>query len=470
MIPSVSNCLVPKIQLLPLENRSECPNAEKRVEILARMALAPLEKQGFDEGFEAHFKKFYLFQRNNLSHLRLSVAKDPKYLLLAFEIYFDITPKCREVCQEFLLENMTHLMRIVEKAPIKEIFERICKEEKDPFLIAIQGFFYEMGWSVAKDEKKALKLYQKACEKSSKAALFLQSHFAFNHGDLEKAFQFIQEALNLYPEFSLGHHLLAMIEKSRGNLLAHEKALSNAADFKSPSALYTLALNKSQCKKEQSKALYYLEESARQGHSKANFVLGEWFWHGFLVEKNREKSCSFFQRAMECGEVEAAHYLGRAFLEGQGVERNLPLAKQIFGLGAELGNAQAMTQLAKMYLLGLGGNREVNKGVVLLEQAHALGFPSAAYLLGSLYESGTGKNQDKDKALDLYKEAADAGDMTALIRAAFLLAAKETEEGDSEALCYFERAAARGVPQAIEWARYLNEKKGKSMPSPCVIQ
>lgn len=93
---------------------------------------------------------------------------------------------------------------------------------------------------------------------------------------------------------------------------------------------------------------------AEQGDAKAQFMLAEHYYEGFMVEKDTQQAVHWYQKAAEQGHREAQFNLATAYDTGEGVQQNLSKAAQWYEKAALQGEASAAYNLGIMYDEGAG--------------------------------------------------------------------------------------------------------------------
>lgn len=130
----------------------------------------------------------------------------------------------------------------------------------------------------------------------------------------------------------------------------------------------------------------------------------------------------------EGGDAEAQFLLGELYFAGSGVAKDRAVAAAWYRKAADAGDPRAQTQLARLYFYGSGVPKDPDQAVALFRAAAATGFARAQLGLGWAYERGRGVAQDPVSALAWYTLAADAGDPDAAIQRDHLAADLDTAE------------------------------------------
>ena len=126
-----------------------------------------------------------------------------------------------------------------------------------------------------------------------------------------------------------------------------------------------------------SEALYWLEQSARNGDPRGQYVLGTWY----LKRGNVQNALRWLTAAADLGSSTAQYRLGVLYLKGEQVEKNLELAVRYLTASAECGNQYAQYTLGSLYRSGDGVSRDEALGREWLSRSAAQGNPYAQHLL-----------------------------------------------------------------------------------------
>ena len=157
-----------------------------------------------------------------------------------------------------------------------------------------------------------------------------------------------------------------------------------------------------------SKALYWLELSAQQGNSKAQFYLGHLYQTGSAlgVEQNTQKAFGFYLLSAQQDEPSSQVQVAFSYLEGKGVEKDLKQAVYWYEKAAAQGDKYAQYYLANTYQFGIGVESDYKKAFELNWQSAEQGLALAQFQVGYFYEKGLGVKQDYKKACEWTEKAA----------------------------------------------------------------
>ena len=179
--------------------------------------------------------------------------------------------------------------------------------------------------------------------------------------------------------------------------------------------------------------LYWLTQSANQGHSESMFEIGRKYESGIGVEKNYNTALSYYKNAFNNGYEKAKVSINRLdkkiseqkqteakekeeqLKRYRIIEKNQKNISHNWTLQETIrycneGNPEAQYKIGIYYCLGIKGFKEdYQKGIQFLNASAQKGYPDAYYELGRKYESGTGVPKDNAKALFYYQKALSLG-------------------------------------------------------------
>lgn len=185
------------------------------------------------------------------------------------------------------------------------------------------------------------------------------------------------------------------------------------------------------------KALAIALPQAEKGAAAAQRFVGDLYWDGRGIGRDRAKSVVWYRKAADQGEAEAMLRLARAYGRdaGQGIERDYNEAADWCRKAVAKGNARAMGELGVFFLRGHGVERDRAKARAWFEKGAAKGDAFSTFQLGEV-------ERDRKQALVHYTRAAELGHARAFTRigdAHFL-----SKQRDSvTAVLWYRRAASR---------------------------
>jgi len=217
------------------------------------------------------------------------------------------------------------------------------------------GYMLSQGLGVGKNEREAIRWYEKAALKGDSDA---QYNIGSMHETGRGTKQDFKKALEWYSRSA-----------EQGNKFAQEK-------------LASLYYNGNGVEVDYQKAIHWYSKSAEQGYSQAQNLLGMMYYYGLGTKKDLDKAYKWVVMAAEQG---------------------LPVAQEnAYAICYELArneNIGAMHNLAYMCLNGWAGKQDPDKCITLLEMAAEKGFSPSVSALSKIYKEGTyGIPIDQNKA------------------------------------------------------------------------
>lgn len=198
------------------------------------------------------------------------------------------------------------------------------------------------------------------------------------------------------------------------------------------------------------KAAYWYERAAKGGETNAMFnlaVLLKMGLVGFGSKENRDReqdkrqAVYWLRKVAKRGEINAISKLGECYFHGEGVRRNRPLGFKMMQQAAEQGYGHAQYNLSLLYLHGDYVEKDFDKEFFWLQKAVENGCPEAYNNLGVCYSLGRGTQIDHNKAFSLYKKA-------------FRLDPMDEEAANNLAVCYENGEGVEPDPrEALRWYR-----------------
>lgn len=244
------------------------------------------------------------------------------------------------------------------------------------------------------------------------------------------------------------------------------------------------------------KAVEWLEKSADQKNTKAQFQLGTMYSGGNGVDQDPEKSMDYLQAAAEGNLPIAQYYLAYSYDQGikplerdvnKGIEwaeksANQGYADALFLLGfmylrsdpvdeakgfewllklSETDKNELLEEkysytdsylnyeLGRRYLNGIGIDKNVEKALEYLTKADELNSAEAQYQLGLMYQLGEDVEKDLTKAVEFFTKSSDQGLAQAKYELGLMYKLGEGVEKDlTKAVEFLTDVADRGYPQA----------------------
>ena len=118
------------------------------------------------------------------------------------------------------------------------------------------------------------------------------------------------------------------------------------------------------------RSIYWFKKAAEQGHSKAQRIIGEYYWG---VEENPEMAVYWFKKAADQGEPYSQAKLGNCYITGAGLEINEAAGIEWLIKSVKQGNVIGYFCLGLCYFHGIGVVRDINYALELINEAARLG-------------------------------------------------------------------------------------------------
>lgn len=206
-----------------------------------------------------------------------------------------------------------------------------------------------------------------------------------------------------------------------------------------------------------SEGLSCVETAGAGGNVWAQYLLGQWYSDKKSELYDPAKAVEAFAKAAANGHGRAAYALAQMLDKGDGIPRNAAGAYQNYLRAANDGNTDAWRRLAAMALAGDGYPRNVADAINFLSKDDT---DESQYQLGLIYAGGEGWPPEMTKAVQAMAKArfgkkqavltwlkarADQGNA----EAQYAYGAEIQYSGDlTDAVAYFEKAVAQGLPKA----------------------
>ena len=332
----------------------------------------------------------------------------------------------------------------------KNLFFQTLKKKKDiPNFWRILGECYYYGIGVSKDYGKSFKAFHRAFSKKE----FLSEYFyglsyVEGHGVLQN--------------ISLGHQLIkdaayaGYIEAEIDMLMDFDSFFLNdiSIDFsnfyrliscivdniskKDPS--FELSLTSSKYLRKDILCLFhYLIE---KHYYKVEFILGYFYYYGYILPKNRKEGITYFLEASKHNIADADIMLGIIFSDKKKDDKT---AFSYFKKAAEKDKSFACLELYFLYRFGCGVKKNKKKAYDYLLKATFFGDIRAIYHLGECFEEGYVVKKDLAMAIKCYRLTAKKGWPLAQYRLGILYEyGFYVEENSTIAHRYFLMAAKKG--------------------------
>ncbi|WP_175282124.1 tetratricopeptide repeat protein [Candidatus Odyssella thessalonicensis] len=158
-------------------------------------------------------------------------------------------------------------------------------------------------------------------------------------------------------------------------------------------------------------AIRWFTKAADQGHAKALYELGGYYYSGESLEYDAEKGFKLIEKAAQKNYVVAQITLGDYYLLGGSDYVDIDLKKAVFWYkkAAAQGDCDAQFKLAECYTKGTGTRKNKNQAFQLYREAAEQGHLEAQYTVGRCYAEGRGVAKDLNQAFAWFKKAALSG-------------------------------------------------------------
>lgn len=118
-------------------------------------------------------------------------------------------------------------------------------------------------------------------------------------------------------------------------------------------------------------------EDAEKGDPEAQFVMGEAFYFGLIVEKDNREAVKWYYAAASQGHAPAMNNMGYMISGGEGVKRNHEDALRWYQMAAKRGHAGAMNSIGYIYANGDGVAVDLREAARWWRQSATAGNPEA---------------------------------------------------------------------------------------------
>ena len=290
------------------------------------------------------------------------------------------------------------------------------------------GMIYLNGSSqIRKNERKAFGLILKAAEDFHADAMYQVGSMYLQGTGTKKNIQKAKEYLKLAEEQNIGEAttLLANIDdeggqpESKKTILTKRKTtgeiLMEAAETGNANAQFNLAQayleGRHGLKKNEKKAISWLESAAKNNHRDAQYLLGSFYYNGKPVKRDFKIAKFWLNKAAKSGVdnakvlISAIDDLKRSKSKQQ--KKNLS-TNDLFLASANKGDREAQFKVGLMYLNGKDGfPKDQQKAFHWLSKAATQGHTAAQFEIGMMYyKPGSTDNQEAETLL---LQAADKG-------------------------------------------------------------
>jgi len=152
------------------------------------------------------------------------------------------------------------------------------------------------------------------------------------------------------------------------------------------------------------------ERSVKQGHTKAHYWLGEFYFKGRHVQQDYGRAFKLYQVAADKDHVLALRRLGECYINGYGIEKDVRKGMKCFVSAANMGDVQSMIEIGALCDFGDNSQRNYKVSLYYYHKAISKDSTEAMVLLGRMYDLGNGVGKDPATARKWFLRAAEKGD------------------------------------------------------------
>ena len=336
----------------------------------------------------------------------------------------------------------------------EEAFKYFCQADEygNPDAVFEKAYAFGSGRGVAKNEARALKLYEISAAQGDRVAQYNAGIYYHNgtgcEKNLTKAFAWFLKAANNGDGDAM-NKVGCYYAEGKGT----EKNLAKAKEWLTK-ALQAGAKN----------AAAYIEKySSELGGNVLSEQKDKFYTDGLAAKKNKNYKSAFdsFSKGADLGNAKCQFQLGELYYYGNGVAKDYAKAVEQFKKAADQKHAAATSSLGYCCKMGNGVTKDFKKAVSYYEKAVDLGSAVAMNNLGFCYEEGKGVDQNYGKALELYTKAAEKNEARAQYHiATFYEKGCGVKKNWKTAKEWYEKAAANGDADA---------KKRLTQPAPSLL-
>lgn len=228
---------------------------------------------------------------------------------------------------------------------------------------------------------------------------------------------------------------------------------------------------------------------AKEGNSKAQWVLGKMFISGNYLPQNNEQGNLWLKKSADANNAYGQLLYGASFMDGEandytsafywineanknklpesyavlaelyrngfGTSQDIKKAFELNLEGANLGDQTAMFNVAYCFGNGQGVDANQSEAFKWYKKLADCGNISAQNNIGAMYQNGTGVTKDSSEAFKWYMKAAKGGNSLAECNVGRCYASGDGVEKDlTEAVKWFTKSAEHGNPQGYSALAY----------------
>jgi len=277
-------------------------------------------------------------------------------------------------------------------------------------------------WDVPKDEKRAVDLFEKACNGGElRGCSDLGVMYSHDRGVAKDE----KRAVDLFEKACAGGdmrgcaNLGVMFRDGRGVAKDEKRAVDlfqKACDAAEMLACSNLGVNYEKGEgvaKDEKRAVDLFQKVCDGGDMLGCGNLGAMYLNGRGVAKDEKRAADLFQKACDGGTMLGCAKLGAMYADGRGVAKNEKRALDLLEKACDGGEMLGCGCLGEMYVNGRGVIKDERRAADLYQKACDGGEMLSCAVLGNMYADGKGVAKDEKRAVDLYQKACDGGEMYA---------------------------------------------------------
>jgi len=157
--------------------------------------------------------------------------------------------------------------------------------------------------------------------------------------------------------------------------------------------------------------LFY--DPCEAGFEQACVYIADIFYKGEGVKRNYSKAADFYDKACDNGDSYSCYSLGVMHENGKGIPVNYSKSTKLYQKACNGGSQDSCNQLGVLFQKGKGVDKNYTKAVKYYQIACSMGHTEACNSLGVRYFKGEGVNINYNKAKNYFKKACDNGSLNA---------------------------------------------------------
>jgi uncharacterized protein len=229
-----------------------------------------------------------------------------------------------------------------------------------------------------RDSKRAMPLFEKACELGDENACNTLGLFHWERGDYGKA-------LSLY------------------------KRACDAGESSACGNLGTMFKNGKGVPRSETRAAMFYRQACDAGNPPACGMLAALHEDGRGVPRDGKLALALQTRACEGKFPRGCGDLGVVYREGKNTPKDLTKARDLFQRACDGGDQKGCTNLGQLYESGDGVAKDELKAFSLYLRACETDYPTACIFVGSAYEKGKGVARDQRRSVEYFAKSCEAG-------------------------------------------------------------